>query len=71
VRINAVGPGYVDTPMLARKDDAARHKLAQAHPLGRMARAGEIAEMVAWLCSAKASFVTGAYYPVAGGYLAQ
>lgn len=71
VRINAVGPGYVDTPMLAGKDDATRTMLAARHPIGRLARPEEIAELVVWLCSEKASFVTGAYYPVDGGYLAQ
>jgi NAD(P)-dependent dehydrogenase (short-subunit alcohol dehydrogenase family) len=71
LRINAVGPGYVDTPMLARKDEGTRQRLAAAHPMGRLAQAEEIAEMVAWLCSSKAGFVTGGYYPVDGGYLAQ
>ena len=71
VRINAVGPGYVDTPMLAGKDDATRTMLAGRHPMGRLAQPEEIAELVVWLCSGKASFVTGAYYPVDGGYLAQ
>jgi NAD(P)-dependent dehydrogenase (short-subunit alcohol dehydrogenase family) len=71
IRINAVGPGYVDTPMLAGKDDATRTMLAARHPIGRLARPEEIAELVVWLCSNKASFVTGAYYPVDGGYLAQ
>lgn len=71
IRINAVGPGYVDTPMLARKDDATRAMLAARHPLGRLARPEEIAEMIVWLCGSKANFVTGAYYPVDGGYLAQ
>jgi NAD(P)-dependent dehydrogenase (short-subunit alcohol dehydrogenase family) len=71
IRINAVGPGYVDTPMLAGKDDATRAMLAARHPLGRLAQPDEIAEVIVWLCGAKASFVTGAYYPVDGGYLAQ
>jgi NAD(P)-dependent dehydrogenase (short-subunit alcohol dehydrogenase family) len=71
VRINAVGPGYVETPMLARKDPAVLAQLAAQHPLGRLAKPEEIAELVVWLCSERASFVTGAYYPVDGGYLAQ
>jgi NAD(P)-dependent dehydrogenase (short-subunit alcohol dehydrogenase family) len=46
-------------------------ELMQAHALGRLGRAEEVAEMVAWLASDRASFVTGAFYPVDGGYLAR
>lgn len=71
VRINCVAPGYIDTPMLAKQDAAMRERLAGLHPLGRIGRPEEIAELVVWLCSDQASFVTGAYYPCDGGYLAQ
>jgi NAD(P)-dependent dehydrogenase (short-subunit alcohol dehydrogenase family) len=68
IRINAVCPGLVDTPMIATLDDQQRKSLADAHPLGRIARADEIADAVVWLCSDKASFVTGIALPVDGGY---
>lgn len=71
VRVNAVGPGYVDTPMLRFKSAQEREALAAKHPLKRLAQPEEIAELAVWLASDKASFVTGAYYPVDGGYLAQ
>lgn len=71
VRVNAVGPGYVETPILTGRDEAARAALAKLHPIGRLGRPEEIAELVLWLSSEKASFVTGAYYPVDGGFLAQ
>lgn len=71
IRVNAIGPGYIDTPLLGHKDAATLQALAGRHPMGRLGRAGEIAELALWLASDRASFVTGAYYPVDGGYLAQ
>jgi NAD(P)-dependent dehydrogenase (short-subunit alcohol dehydrogenase family) len=73
IRINAVGPGFIRTAMTKglEKDDAANAMLVAAHPIGRLGRAEEVAELVAWLASDRASFVTAAYYPVDGGYLAR
>lgn len=71
LRINAVGPAYVDTPLLESLSDEARAALVSLHPIGRLGRAEEVAALVAWLSSDRASFVNGAYYAVDGGYLAQ
>jgi len=71
IRVNAVGPGYVDTPMLRFKSTQERGELAAKHPMRRLGKPEEIAELALWLVSDRASFVTGAYYPVDGGYLAQ
>lgn len=73
IRVNAVGPGFIDTPLLsaAGMDDKVKQQLATLHPIGRLGRAEEVAELVLWLSSQQASFVSGAYYPVDGAYLAQ
>lgn len=69
IRVNAVGPAFINTPLLSGLDSAMKEMLVQLHPIGRLGEASEVAELVAWLASDKASFCTGAYYPVDGGYL--
>lgn len=71
VRINSVGPGYIDTPLLKQMDDEQKKQLEQLHPMGRLGKPEEVANLVVWLCSDEASFVTGSYYLVDGGYTAQ
>lgn len=71
IRVNAVGPGYIETPILQSKSAAAKDQLSAMHPLGRLGKPEEVAELVAWLSSERSSFVTGAYYPVDGGFLAK
>ncbi|MEJ6979374.1 glucose 1-dehydrogenase [Pedobacter sp. P351] len=71
VRINAIGPGYILTPLLNILDDETKKSLAGLHPMGRLGKPEEVAELALWLNSDKASFVTGSYYNVDGGYLAQ
>lgn len=72
IRINSIGPGYIKTPLIMEAlDDATREMLVGLHPIGRLGESEEVAELIAWLASDKASFVTGSYYPVDGGYLAQ
>jgi NAD(P)-dependent dehydrogenase (short-subunit alcohol dehydrogenase family) len=68
IRINAVCPGLVDTPLIADLDPDYRASLGASHPLGRIARAEEIADAVVWLASDRSSFVTGIALPVDGGY---
>jgi NAD(P)-dependent dehydrogenase (short-subunit alcohol dehydrogenase family) len=73
IRVNAVGPGFIQTPMIAglNQDPAVHDMLVAAHPIGRLGEPAEVAELVVGLASSRASFVTGAYYPVDGGYLAR
>lgn len=67
VRVNAVGPGFIDTPLL---DGALREQLAERTPAGRLGLAGEVAELVAFLLSERATFITGSYHLIDGGYTA-
>jgi len=72
IRVNAVGPGYITTPLLTNTlEEDAIESLAGLHPIGRLGTSEEVAELVLWLSSSKASFVTGSYYTVDGGYTAQ
>ena len=72
IRINAVGPGFIKTPLVeSSMDEASKNILVGLHPMGRLGESAEVAELVLWLSSDKASFVTGSYYNVDGGYLAR
>lgn len=71
VRINAVGPGFIDTPLLRETDNPMRERLVSLHPQGRLGTAEEVAEVTAFLLSDRASFVQGSYHLVDGGYSAQ
>ena len=77
VRVNAVAPGAIDTPFM---DDAmagdpdpegTMAAIAASHPLGRIASAAEIAEVVGFLASPRSSIVTGAVVMADGGFTAQ
>jgi NAD(P)-dependent dehydrogenase (short-subunit alcohol dehydrogenase family) len=73
IRVNAIGPGFIETPMIARAMDDAdlnAHIVAQ-HPIGRLGQPQDIANLAAFLCSHEAAFITGGYYLADGGYTAQ
>lgn len=72
IRINAVCPGGVDTEIhrINTGTDIAKKQMAEMHPMKRMARPEEIANVISFLCSDEASFITGVALPVDGGLLA-
>jgi NAD(P)-dependent dehydrogenase (short-subunit alcohol dehydrogenase family) len=74
IRINAVNPAVIDTEMVDRLADGMNMKkddLTTFHPIGRLGRVEEVAEAVLWLCSDKASFVTGHSLLIDGGFTAR
>jgi NAD(P)-dependent dehydrogenase (short-subunit alcohol dehydrogenase family) len=73
LRVNAVCPGPIDTPMLERIADVSRATIQNAGastPMGRNGKPEEVARVVVWLCTGAASYVTGAAMPVDGGFVA-
>jgi NAD(P)-dependent dehydrogenase (short-subunit alcohol dehydrogenase family) len=71
IRVNAVGPGFIETPLLAAADPEVIAGVAALHPLGRLGTPQEVAELVCFLASDAASNMTGGYYLVDGGYTAR
>jgi len=71
IRINAVGPGFIDTPLLNGLDASLKQQIIALHPIGRLGKSEEVAALIEWLASDAASFVTGSYYAIDGGYLAR
>ncbi|MFZ4816171.1 MAG: SDR family oxidoreductase [Phototrophicaceae bacterium] len=75
IRINAVCPGFIATPLLGNagitEGSEMYNAVANLHPMKRMGKPEEVADLVLWLCSEGASFVTGSAYLVDGGYVAQ
>ncbi|MCO5160785.1 MAG: glucose 1-dehydrogenase [Mesorhizobium sp.] len=71
IRVVAVGPGYIDTPLLSNNLDAETlGQLAGLHPVGRIGRSEEVSALTCFLLSDAASFITGSYHLVDGGYTA-
>lgn len=73
IRVNVVGPAFIETPMISgvTADPAMAAAIVSMHPIGRLGRPEEVAELILFLASTKASFITGNYYAVDGGFLAR
>lgn len=76
IRVNAVAPGTIDTERVKRLPEEPGgpeylKAIKAAHPMGRLGEPSEVAEVILFLASDKASFITGAILPVDGGFLAQ
>ena len=71
IRINAISPGVISTPMVDDIPTRLLEDIQSKHPIGRLGKPEEIANAVVWLCSDKASFVTGHNMVIDGGYTAQ
>lgn len=72
IRVNSIGPGFITTPLLsANLDASAQQGIANLHPVKRMGTPEEVAALACFLLSDEASFITGSYHLVDGGYTAQ
>ncbi len=71
VRVNSVGPAFIKTPLLDNLPKEALPVLAAQHPMGRLGEPEEVSALVCFLLSDRASFITGSYHLVDGGYTAQ
>lgn len=69
IRVNAVAPGVIDTPMMARVSEEARAQLAASIAMRRLGAPGEVASAVLFLCSPLASYITGHVLEVDGGFM--
>lgn len=71
IRVNAIAPGYVDTPILAMVPKEMKDAMANQLPIGRFGKDEEIANLICYLLGDTSSFITGAVVPIDGGYTAQ
>ena len=71
IRINAVGPAFINTWLTQKLEPEMKREIVGWHALNRLGEPEEVAELVSWLSSDRASFVTGAYYAIDGGLLAR
>lgn len=71
IRVNAIAPGYVDTPILSMVPDNIKEAMENELPIGRIGKDTEIANLICYLLSDDASFITGAIIPIDGGFTAK
>lgn len=70
IRVNAIGPGYIDTPLLDQMDSEQKKALVSKHPIGRLGTAEEVANLTLFLSQDTTTFINGSYFNVDGGYTA-
>jgi len=70
IRVNAIGPGYIDTPLLDIMDAEQKKILVSKHPIGRLGTSEEVARLTLFLSQDTTTFINGSYFNVDGGYTA-